>query len=143
MSKLPKALQYYYDVVLLCVIFWFFRRNIIPNYLVFFWLNKIAKINFHLSNSFKILSETLRPWDLKNKKKRSRVQTLWSAVQTSASPLPMSLTWGSQWLVRSSLLLCFKNKIKQNKINFIIGHTIRPHSTSTIKSFHWNLNNKP
>ncbi len=146
MLKLPR----HYDIIMMLYYYvlyiYFFWRNITPNYLLFFWLNKIAKLIYTSqihSKSF------LRPWELKNKKKkknqkkRSWVQILWSAVQTPASPLPMSLTWGFQWLVGSSLLLCFKNKIKQNKIKFIIGHTSRPQSTSTINSFHWTLNNKP
>jgi len=67
--KAAKALWYYYDVVLLCVIFWFFWRNITPNYLLFFWLNKIAKLIYTSqihSKSF------LRPWELKNKKKKKK-----------------------------------------------------------------------
>jgi hypothetical protein len=33
---------------------------------------------------------------------------LCTGEETLASPLPMSLTWGCQWLVRLGLLLCFK-----------------------------------
>jgi hypothetical protein len=46
------------------------------------------------------------PWDLK---KRSLVQIQWFAGEISASPLPMSLTWVCQWLVRLGPLLGFQN----------------------------------
>jgi hypothetical protein len=38
------------------------------------------------------------------------VQTQWSTVETPTGPLPMSLTWGCQCLVRLGLPLCFPQK---------------------------------
>jgi hypothetical protein len=47
---------------------------------------------------------------------KSWVQTQWNVGETLVSTLPMSLTWGCQWLVKLGLLLCFpKKKNQQNQ----------------------------
>jgi hypothetical protein len=45
---------------------------------------------------------------------KSWVQTQWNVGETFVSILPMSLTWGCQWLVKLGLLLCFPPKKKKS-----------------------------
>ncbi len=47
---------------------------------------------------------------------KSWVQTQWKVGEAFVSILPMSLTWGCQWLVKLGLLLCFPPKKKQNQL---------------------------
>jgi hypothetical protein len=60
----------------------------------------------------------------KKKKKKNSLNTvlqmqLCTGEETLAGPLPLSLTWGCQWLVRLGLLLCFKKpKVFQRCMSF-------------------------
>jgi hypothetical protein len=49
-------------------------------------------------------------------------KTQWFAIETRVVPLPMSLTWGCQWLVWLGLLLCYQeNKIPLSSIRQLLG----------------------
>jgi len=65
-------------------------------------------------------------WDA-GTSKRSWVETQWSARETPSGPLPTSLTWGSQLLVRSAVAFQKRKKCGYKQLYAPWGHLVNSH----------------